>query len=155
MTITPVTDDAGIARRRSVVADGADLEPEHSAGDEDIHGRDCAISATMRPACRRIRSTSGGSEPASRIGSLWGQPPPIGSFNGPFEHHLHKEEHDEIQKQRRHDLVDAEPHLQQRRPEHQQGACKGRRPAGSAGRGRRTAPSMAPVPIATAARAPA
>ena len=37
----------------------------------------------MKPACSRIRSNSGGSEPSGRIGSDCGQPPPIESFNGP------------------------------------------------------------------------
>ena len=33
---------------------------------------------------------------------------PIGSFSGPFEQHLDEEQHDEVEEQRRHHLVDAE-----------------------------------------------
>ena len=39
-----------------------------------------------------------------------------------FEHHLHEQQHDEVQQQRGDDLVDAEPRAQQRRDEHQHGA---------------------------------
>ena len=95
-----------------------------------------------KPACRRMRSTSGGSAPASRIGSDCGQPPPIGSLKRAFQHHLDEEQDDEVEEERRDHLVDAEPHLEEGRPEHQQAAASAAATRTSA-RGRRAAPHRA------------
>ena len=83
MTMTRVTRDAGEAGGGRVVADGADLQAEHGARRSGSARRRPRASPRRRPAWRRMRSTSGGRTPASRIGALCGQPPPIGSFSGP------------------------------------------------------------------------
>ena len=44
-----------------------------------------------------------------------------------FQHHLDEEQHDKVQEQRRDHLVDAEPHLQERRAEHKEGTGERRR----------------------------
>ena len=99
----------------------------------------------MRPACRRIRAMSAGSVPRVEDRRRLRPAAAHRVLQRPFEHHLHEQQHDEIEQQRRHHLVDAELARAAASARASAARRRARRRAAPAGPGRTTAPSMAPA----------
>ena len=71
-----------------------------------------APARQISPECTRVRSSSLPNSSSAGARPICGQPIAVGILHRAVEHHRHEQQHDEIEQQRGHDLVDAEPRLE-------------------------------------------
>ena len=143
--MTPVTGCPRSGRRPRCRRRRGSCSAEDGPRDQEVERRALRRARRGSPPWTRMRPMSGGSTPASRIGSLCGQPPPIGSLSGPSSIIWTKSRTTKLRRSVVTTSSAPSLQLEQRRHEHQEGAGERRRQQDRSGRAMAGGASMAPA----------